>query len=66
MLVADQFEAVDEQAVLLAQRDGRPPALPAIAAAADVERGAENTDNDAALQILSIWIIFYIIGSFHS
>lgn len=44
----DELQAVNEQARLLAERDRRPPLLPALATPGDVERGAEDADGDAS------------------
>ncbi len=43
----EQLEPVDQKVVVLAQRHGRPPALPAIGVLALIERGAEEADGDA-------------------
>jgi hypothetical protein len=43
----DEFETVDGPVFLLAKADGRAPALPALRAFAEIERGAQEGNDDA-------------------
>ena len=57
--VVDQFEAMHEKVLVLAQRNRGPPFFPAPSAlAAEVEHGTEETDNHCFLchRSLSKWI----------
>jgi hypothetical protein len=59
MGIVDQFQPIDEQPLLLAQRHGGAPPLPAILAAADIKRGSEDSDRYTTAHLLSICLISY-------
>ncbi len=46
-LAVDQLQAADKEILVLAERHGRPPALPAVLLFSHVERRAEKADHDA-------------------
>jgi hypothetical protein len=61
-LLGQQHEPPHQQVLVLAHRDVRPPVLPAVAAHAPVELGAEEAD-DGVTSVLSHCASFYTIGS---
>ena len=46
-LSVDQLQPVDEEILVLAECDGRPPAPPPVVLHSDVKRGADKADYDA-------------------
>ena len=56
----DEFQAVDLQFGMLAQADGRPPAIPSLGRLALIEGRPQETDRDALCHfyLISVFLIF--------
>ncbi len=59
MIIMQQFNTINEQALLLAKRNIRSPARPSFVPLADIEGRAENTEGDAFFHFIFLYKCFY-------